>query len=219
MNHRTARFDVQTQANILFLRILPALRGYIRKQLPHLPIQHQEEAFAEAAALALISCHSLVRRRRGHLITTPGFSRYIFKAVRGGRHAASSQAGVDVMSTLGRQRHGKRLISLDTPRPRTRPGKVGTDEVPEYVADVIADRKTPVPDQAAFRIDFAIWLKQFKHRDRRMIRLLASGEQAQKIARMLKVSPARISQCRTQWRKSWEQYMGQAMSQPMSQAA
>lgn len=202
--------DIQSEANSWFLHTMPSLRGYARRHLPHLPIHEREEVLAEAAARALISCHSLIRRGRSHLIATPGFVRYTFRSVCNGRHAAVSQAGLDVMSTLGRRRHHKRVLSLNQRVQALAAMKSNHSIVsPQYVADLIPDRRTPIPDQAAFRIDFSIWLEQFNHRDRRMIRLLASGEQARRVARILHLTPARVSQCRARWRKSWEQFVGE----------
>jgi hypothetical protein len=53
--------------------------------------------------------------------------------------------------------------------------------------------QTPVPDAAAFRIDFPDWLAEQTDRDRRMIEAMALGERTAKLARRLGVSVGRVS--------------------------
>ena len=69
---------------------------------------------------------------------------------------------------------------------------------------------TPVPDQAAFRIDFPEWLKTWTERDRRIIRDMMKGERTFDLSRKYGCSPGRISQKRQQFKEEWERFCGDA---------
>jgi hypothetical protein len=65
------------------------------------------------------------------------------------------------------------------------------------------NRQTPVPDQVAFRVDFAAFLKTLSLRDRELARFLSFGHSAKKAASKFKLSPGRVTQLRRQWQKEW----------------
>jgi hypothetical protein len=69
--------------------------------------------------------------------------------------------------------------------------------------------RTPVPDQAAFRIDFPEWLTSLSARDRRIVDKLASGEGTGTVARMFGVSASRVSQLRKELKASWLEFTGE----------
>src|SRR5262249_872088 len=71
------------------------------------------------------------------------------------------------------------------------PGQRDHDAFEERLKDNIM---TPVPDQAAFRIDWPAWLQTRDQRDRRMIGDLLEGQQGKEVSRKFGVSPARLSQ-------------------------
>ena len=71
--------------------------------------------------------------------------------------------------------------------------------------------RTPVADQVAFRIDFPAWLNGLSARDRQIVDELAVGERPGDVARRFRVSPARISQLRSELRHSWEGFTGDEM--------
>jgi hypothetical protein len=73
---------------------------------------------------------------------------------------------------------------------------------------LVDNRRTPVPDQAAFRIDFPSWLSTLSARDRRIVSDLAAGERTGDVARKFDVSAGRISQMRGQLKESWEAFGG-----------
>ena len=67
-----------------------------------------------------------------------------------------------------------------------------------------------MPDQAAFRIDFADWLETLTPRERRLIRAMAQNEQTKELSRTFEVSPARISQLRRQFQEGWVAFWGES---------
>src|SRR5262245_30714915 len=63
--------------------------------------------------------------------------------------------------------------------------------------------RTPVPDQAAFRLDWPRWLATLSGRDQSLILDLALGEPTSAAAAKYAVSPSRISQKRREFQTGW----------------
>ena len=109
-----------------------------------------------------------------------------------------SVASRDVYDEHGRLRHGYQLRHIGSLRQKQCPWK-------EQLVDNL---RTPVPDQAAFRIDFPEWRCTLSTRDQRIVDDLAAGERTSDVARKFGVSDSRISQMRGQLKKSWEAFVG-----------
>ena len=77
--------------------------------------------------------------------------------------------------------------------------------------------RTPVPDQASFRIDFPRWLALHPDRDRRIAEALAVGHGTGEVARKFGVTPGRISSLRQSFSRSWSAFHGEEA--PLSPAA
>jgi len=73
---------------------------------------------------------------------------------------------------------------------------------------LVEDKRATPADVAAWRIDFAEWLRRLTIRLRRIALALAAGETTTAAARMFGVSPARISQIRELLRRSWDAFQG-----------
>ena len=72
------------------------------------------------------------------------------------------------------------------------------------------DRRTPIPEQVAFRVDFPAWLRTIRPRDRQMALALARGDQAKQVAHQFNLSAGRVTQLRQKWRREWQIFRGQA---------
>ncbi len=59
------------------------------------------------------------------------------------------------------------------------------------------------------RLDFADWLKSLSTRDRQLAEKLALGETTGRVARMFRISAARVSQLRRDLCKSWHHFVGE----------
>src|SRR5208282_4950435 len=73
---------------------------------------------------------------------------------------------------------------------------------------VLHDTRTPVPEQAAFRIDFPEWLSTLTARERRIIAEMARNERTKDLSRRFQLSPGRISQLRREFHDAWRQFVG-----------
>jgi hypothetical protein len=73
-----------------------------------------------------------------------------------------------------------------------------------------AHTQTPPPEQAAFRIDFPLWLASLQERKRLLVEDLMLGERTQDAALKHNVSQARVSQVRSELFLSWLRFHGEA---------
>ena len=56
------------------------------------------------------------------------------------------------------------------------------DDTDGWQIIAVEDRKAKIPELAAFRIDFARWLKTLTWRDRRIVNRLAGGDRTMEVA-------------------------------------
>ena len=75
--------------------------------------------------------------------------------------------------------------------------------------EILAETKAFSPaETAAARLDIEAWLKAQSARDRSIANLLAAGERTSSVAKRFRLSFARISQLRKEFRESWERFQG-----------
>jgi len=73
--------------------------------------------------------------------------------------------------------------------------------------DFLIGEQSDVSEGVSFRIDFFDgWLQEQTHRDKKIIRLLAMGEQPTTVAKRVGVTPATITYSRRRYAKSWNKY-------------
>lgn len=184
-----------------YLAVIPLVAAAARRRFAFLNREQRDEAVAEALAAGFLAYASMKRRGRERLIHTPGFTRNAIRHVAAGRHVGSSQAARDVMSDLGRRRHRREVRSYSTERPtHARDGR--------WLDEAMADRRTPIPEQVAIRVDGGRWLSSLSTRDRRMVQALAAGDRAVDVAERFKISPARLCQLRGRWAQAWRAGVG-----------
>lgn len=70
--------------------------------------------------------------------------------------------------------------------------------------------RSPMPDQVIFRQDFPAWRRTRCQRDRRLINEMARGESNLDLSKQFGISPARISQLRSEFRKDWDRFCSDA---------
>jgi hypothetical protein len=112
-----------------------------------------------------------------------------------------------VLSPLAQQRHTFRVGSLPTTT-RSPHEQLYAHPHGQALLDAFEERLrdntlTPVPEQAAFRIDFPAWLRTLTGRERRLVRAMAQNERTKDLSRQFGLSPGRISQLRRAFREGW----------------
>lgn len=185
----------------LFLAALPGVTAVAHQRFAGLPASERAERVAEAIASGFLMYLSLVRRGRGDQVCTLGFAINAARAAAGGRQVGSGQNGRDVLSPLGRCKHRRPVLSFDG-------GGAPPHERGPWLHEAIADRRTPIPEQVALRVDGSRWLATLPGRDRAMVKALAAGERAVAVARRFGLSAARLSQLWRRWASQWQAQVG-----------
>jgi hypothetical protein len=75
---------------------------------------------------------------------------------------------------------------------------------------ILADRRVPVPDLAAFSIDFDCWFEKFSRRDRSIISALIAGDHPSAVADRFGITRGRVSQLRRKYEREWMAFQGEA---------
>jgi hypothetical protein len=185
-----------------FLHVLPAVQTHARIQFRHLPAVHREEAIQEAIASACVSYQLLAAKGRLHDAHHSTLADFAVRHVRAGRHVGGSQdATKDVLSPAAAKCHGVRVVSYD------KRGWGGSDGWKQLAIE--GRRRVSIPDLAAFRIDFARWLRTLSHRDRKIISAMVTGEGTNGVAGRFGMSRGRVSQLRRRYENLWQAFQGQ----------
>jgi len=172
--------------------------------------EKKEEMIAEMVAMAWPAYVRLVRRGKDPARFPAAFASFMARAVAGGRRLAGMVKAKDVMSPVAQRRHGFGVehlpISTATSH-ETLYGAVLGQHLHDAFEERLADNtRTPVPDQAAFRIDFPTWYATLTERDRRMVDDLISGERPGDVARRFGLCQGRISQKRREFHEDWQRF-------------
>jgi hypothetical protein len=192
-----------------FLSILPKVQMHAQIQFRARPTAAREEAVTEAIAAACVSYQILAAQGRLHEAFPSTLANYAIRHVHSGRHIGGRQdTARDVLSPAAARRHGVRIVSYDRPRAvravRSGGGRDGWQKL------VIEDRRASIPDLAAFRIDFADWLRSWPRRERKIIARMIAGDGTAEVAGRFGISPGRVSQLRRRFEQSWGQYQGES---------
>ncbi len=186
-----------------FLAIVPDLTRYAYSRFRFYSPDAREEAGAEAVAHAWVAYTGLVQRGRGEVIQKPGFVINCVHPVVSGRPAGGCSSATEALSRQVQRRRGFQVRSICSPQPEG-----------GMLQNLLEDRRTSPADLAAFRMDFGAWLARQSPRHRRMMKLLASGEQASRVADRFGISRPRVSQLRLAWRAAWARFLGEGDGVP-----
>lgn len=191
-----------------FLEMLPEIRRHACFAFRALRYEAKEEAVAETIANVFVAFSRLMEQGKETKIYASVLTRYAVAQIRSGRKVGKSLNSNCVLSDAARQKHGLHIDRLDYS------AKCG-----EWFEFIVEDRRTPVPDQAAFRCDFPQWLNNLTCQKRQIAEKLAVGNSTRKVAQECKVSPGRISQIRRELENSWQEFHGEQEDCPRSTVA
>lgn len=182
-----------------FLAMLPAIREQARFAFRHRSPQVRSQWIDEVAANALVAYARLVAAGKEDLAYPTPLAQFGIAQVRCGRRVGGSRNSQDVLSRFARQKYGFCVQRLDRQN----------SETGHWAEAVVEDYRTPVADQAAFRIDFPDWLRLQPHRDRRIAEALAVGNRTKDVAKRFRLTPGRVSQLRRKLYQSWQAFHGE----------
>ena len=181
--------------------VLPRIEAHGRLYFRHVRCLHRkQEMVAEMAALSWRWFVRLVRRGKDVLKFVGRLAVYAARAISSGRRVCGRERARDPMSASAQRKRGFAVGSL---------AEVG-NRLGGPLADALLDNTvSPVLDQVAFRIDFPEWRRTRTERDRQIIDFMMTGESTTTLARLFRLSSARISQLRREYCADWHAYCGE----------
>ncbi len=181
-----------------FLGMLPAIRHSAQIAFRKLPLELLHELIEEVVANSYVAFARPVERGQADRALASPLARYAIAQVRVGRRVGSRLRIGDALSTYAQYRKQFFVERLDH----------FSEEKGCWGEILVEDKRATPADVAAWRIDFAEWLRRLTAHLRKIALALAAGETTSAAARMFGVSPARISQIRELLRKSWDAFQG-----------
>lgn len=196
---RNQRIDWKEEGK-KFLALLPRIRRAIRLTIRNLPKKtDREEALQETDCLAWQGWRLAVLRGKNPATFSWAIGRFAGKQLLQGRRIAGKH-GCNIFGGTG-QGESNRPIQ---PLARSQGGEL----LHQVVACLAENLKTPPPDQAAFRIDFRVWVERLPRRSQRQVALSIAGWRTKEMAQRLGVTPGAISQHRRALAESWSAFQG-----------
>ena len=184
-----------------FVSMLPAIRRYASFTFRHLRPEAREEAVAEVVANAFVAFSRLTELGKADLAYPNVLARYGAFRFREGRRVGNKSNVADVLSPYCQRRKRVVVEPLE--------GRLADGSWREMVVE---DRRATPAEVASFRIDFANWLASLSPAKRRVAELLVTGETTGRVARIVSLSAARISQMRRELRETWHCYVSSESS-------
>jgi hypothetical protein len=181
-----------------FLAMLPAIRRSAQVAFRKLPPELRHDLIEEVVANSYVAFARLVERGQADRAAPSPLARFAIAQIRVGRRVGSRLRIGDALSNYAQYRKQFSVERLDH----------FSEEKGCWGEILVEDKRATPADVAAWRIDFAEWLRRLTARLRRIALALAAGETTTAAAKMFGVTPARISQIRDLLRRSWEAFQG-----------
>ncbi len=180
-----------------FLAMVPVITRYARTAFGHLDPDAREDLVQECIANCVVAFARLVERGKQSIAYPTVLAGFAVRQIRDGRRVGKKQNVRDVYDIHAQVKGGHQLQHIGSPRDQRHGG---------WREQLVENSRTPVAEQAAFRIDFPSWLGTLSVRDHRIVDDLAAGERTGDVARRSGVSAGRVSQLRGQLKESWEAF-------------
>lgn len=171
------------------------------------------DRIAETLALAWKWFVRLARQGKDATQYPSVLATYAAKAVQSGRRLCGQLRAKDVLNERTQKKHGFRVEQLPMSTRTCHAelnGVTGQRHLDAYEERLQDNTRTPVDEQAAFRLDFPAWLRTRTERDRRIIEEMAVGERTSHVATQFGMSSSRVSQLRREYSQDWRRFTGDA---------
>ncbi len=191
-----------------FVLLCPIIERHVRIVFRHHLASEIEEAVAEAVGAAFVSYLRLKASGKDPVRDFPSaMATFAALHVKNDRHVGGRSSSRDVLSARAQRTRGFRLESLNVARHTCIENLSGRahgyrryEEIEELFR---GNTRTPVVDQAAFRVDFPSFLRSLSERDRDLAWYLGLGHSAIDAAKRFGISAGRVTQLRQQWQREW----------------
>ena len=182
-----------------FLDMLPQIDSHLRFTFRRMNPDARAEAVQEGLVNALVAYRRLYEKGKADLAYPLVLARFAARQIRDGRRVAERLNIRDVLSTHAGQKKGIKVERLDR----------FDEEENAWKEILIEDRHATPAEIAACRIDVTAWLSSLPSRHRRIATTLAMGESTGRVAKMFRLSSARISQIRRELYDAWQRFQGE----------
>jgi hypothetical protein len=176
--------------------MLPAIRKQAQIAFRSVLAEAREELIQEVIANCFVAYQRLVKRKRAARAFPSALARFAISQVRAGRRVGNRLRISDVLSKHAQLNKGFLVESLCQFDPETA----------AWREMLVEDKRGNPADVAAARIDFAEWLRTLSRQQRRVAKVLATGETTSGAARKFCLTEGRISQLRHELRDTWETF-------------
>jgi hypothetical protein len=180
-----------------FVRLLPDIERYAKHVFRRCRPADRDELVSETVARVWLFFVRLSARGRDPRRVFRPLLRFCVLGVKDGRRVGGHRNCQELCHRV--RRDGLRIVSLED----------WDDKSRSPWREILAKTKAFSPAQtAAARVDIEAWLNRQSARDRSIANLLAAGERTSSVAKRFRLSFARISQLRKEFRDSWERFQG-----------
>jgi hypothetical protein len=197
-----------------FLAILPRIETHAKVHFRFLQCPGKRaDAIAEVVAVAWKWYVRATQQGKDPGEFVSALADYAVRHVRSGRRLAGQEPAKEVLSPLAQHRHKFNVEQLDHSTQRAHEriyGEPNGQQTMDAFEERLRDNSvSPVPDQAAFRIDFPVWLSQLGPRNRDIATDMALDLRTNELALKHKTTPGRISQLRREFHDDWQRFHGE----------
>ena len=183
-----------------FLAMVPAIATHASICFRNAHPKAREDMVQEVIANCLVAFDRLVKMGKADLAYPAVLARYAVAQVRHGRRVGGQLNIHDVSSHYAQRRNRFIVERLDEQDERNG----------SWREIVVEDRRATPAETAACRLDFQEWLGKLTRQQRRVAKLLATGEKASVTAQRFHLTPGRICQLRQELGASWDAFQAQA---------
>jgi hypothetical protein len=198
-----------------FLAILPRIETHAQIRFGFLRCPgKRDDAIAETVAVAWKWFLCLTDQGKDIDEFVMVLADYAVRHVRSGRRLCGQEKAKDVMSSRAQRMKGftvePLVCSTRHSLEEVHGDPHGQDMIDAFEGRLKDNTHSPVPEQAAFRIDYPAWLAQLGQRNRAIAQEMAKDYGTFELADKHKISPGRISQLRRELHQDWQRFHGEA---------
>jgi hypothetical protein len=197
-----------------FLAILPRIEAHAQVRFAFLRCPgKRDDAVAEVVALCWCWFRRLVAQGKAIDQFVSVLADYAVRHVKSGRRLCGQEKAKDVLSPRAQRLKGFAVERLPSSILLSH-NALYSDPHSKDLIDAFEERlrdntQSPVPTQAAFRIDFPAWLSQLGARNREIAQDMALELGTFELAQRHNISAGRVSQLRRELHLDWRQFHGE----------
>jgi hypothetical protein len=177
-----------------FVAMLPEIEQKLRLAFCRLDPEACEDAIEEGVVHSLLAYIRLHEQGRADTATASSLAWYSSRQVKRGRPATGRMNGKEPLSRYAQIGNGIQVERLQS----------------NWIDTLVEDKRAPVADQVAAKMDFGAWFATLTRRMRQIAKDLAFGCSTSEVARKYGVTAGRISQLRRTLEESWLAFQQEA---------